>query len=257
MIGLIGGTGIYDADIFEDVKTKSVKTPYGDVPEIFTGVLGGKSVAFLPRHGKGHGVPPHMVNYRANIYALKEIGVERIISINSVGGINTNLKPGDVVVPGDFLDFTKGRPTTFYDDEVVHIDVSEPYCPQVRSTLMKASDAVVERVFDGGVYVCTEGPRFETPAEIRMLASMGGDVVGMVGIPEAVLAREKEMCYASLCTVTNFAAGISKEKLTSTEVIDIVKANEDNIRAIIRQAIEVMPGERECGCGSALEGARM
>jgi 5'-methylthioadenosine phosphorylase len=256
MIGIISGTGIYDPKNVDEIKSEAVKTPYGDVPEIKIVELCGRQVAFLPRHGKSHGIPPHKVNYRANVYALGEIGVDRIISINSVGSVNDSLAPGDVVIPHDFLDFTRGRESTFYDDRVVHIDVSNPYCPEIRSALIKAADAMT-KVFSNGVYACTQGPRFETPSEIRMIKTLGGDVVGMTGVPEVVLAREKEICYGSVCIVANFAAGIKEEKLTATEVTDIVKKNEETLRKIIADAIKEIPEHRECACGQALEGAEV
>jgi 5'-methylthioadenosine phosphorylase len=254
MIGIIGGTGIYGPKSVKEVRKEVVKTPYGDAPEIKIVEFSGREVAFLPRHGKSHGVPPHKVNYRANVYALKEIGVDRIVSTNSVGGINESFAPGDVVIPHDFLDFTKGRESTFYDDRVMHIDVSSPYCQGIRSALIKAGGP---NVFSEGVYACTQGPRFETPSEIRMIKTLGGDVIGMTGVPEVVLARELEICYGSICIVANFAAGISEKKLTATEVTDVVKKNEETLRAIIAATIKEIPTSRECACGQALEGAEV
>ena len=256
MIGIIGGTGIYDTKNAEEIRKEVVKTPYRDAPEIKIVSFEGKEVAFLPRHSKSHGVPPHKINYRANIYALKEIGVDRIISTNSVGGINESFAPGDVVIPHDFLDFTKGRESTFYDDRVVHIDVSSPYCGEIRSALLKAAGPV-SNVFGEGVYACTQGPRFETPTEIKMIKTLGGDIVGMTGVPEVVLAREMQMCYGSLCIVANFAAGIKEDKLTATEVKDIVKKNEEILGEIIAHAVKGIPNVRECACGKALAGAEV
>lgn len=254
MIGIIGGTGIYSPKSVTDVEVKKVDTPFGESPEIKIVEFDGEPVAFLPRHGKSHGVPPHRVNYRANIYALKEIGVDRIISTNSVGSINESFAPGDVVIPHDFLDFTKGRESTFYDDLVVHIDVSSPYCGEIRSALLKAAGPV-SNVFGEGVYACTQGPRFETPTEIKMIKTLGGDIVGMTGVPEVVLAREMEMCYGSLCIVANFAAGIKEDKLTAREVTDVVKKNKESLRKIIADAVKNIPEHRECSCGEALGGA--
>jgi 5'-methylthioadenosine phosphorylase len=160
------------------------------------------------------------------------------------------------VVPFDFIDFTRGRDYTFYEEEVVHIDVSEPYCPEVRRALIQGADEY-GKVFSNAVYACTQGPRFETPSEIRMLSKLGCDIVGMTGYPEVVLAREQEICYASICTVTNYAAGISEKKLTATEVVEVVRENEEKIKKIIASAIEKIPKERKCGCSKALEGAKM
>ena len=255
MIGIIGGTGIYDPKSVKEIAVKRVETPYGDAPEIKIVEFNGKRVAFLPRHGKSHAIPPHRINYRANIYALKEVGVDRIISTNSVGCISDSLAPADIVIPHDFLDFTRGRESTFYDERVVHVDVSAPYCPEIRNALIKAAATASKNVFSNGVYACTQGPRFETPSEIRMIKTLGGDVVGMTGVPEVVLAREKEICYGSVCIVANFAAGISEEKLTATEVQEIVKKNEGMLRKIITGAVEDIPEGHECACARALEGA--
>ncbi|MEE8168149.1 MAG: S-methyl-5'-thioadenosine phosphorylase [Candidatus Hydrothermarchaeales archaeon] len=256
MIAIIGGTGIYDPKLFGDVEAKTVETPYGSV-EVYLGEVYGREAAFLSRHGSGrHALPPHKINYRANIYALKALNVERIISMNSVGTINRNLAPGNAVVPNDFIDITKGREGTFYDTEVVHVDLSNPYCPELRKVLLEATEEVKGKVFDGGVYACTQGPRFETPAEIRMLAAWGCDLVGMTGLPEAVLAREQEMCFASLCTVTNYAAGIA-EKLTASEVKEVVEKSLEDTKSIIRGAVKRIPEERGCTCGETLKEARM
>ncbi len=256
-IAVIGGTGIYDPKIFKELGRRIIKTPYGSSPEIAVGELLGNEILFLPRHGKNHALPPHKVNYRANIFALKMLKAERIISTNSVGAINKRLAPGNIVIPHDFIDFAKGRDSTFYDKEVVHIDVSEPYCPELRKALATASGKIAGKVFSSAVYACTQGPRFETPAEIRVLHKLGCDIVGMTGVPEVTLAREAEICYAAICTVTNFAAGIAKKKLTATEVKDIVKKNQENLKKILVETINNIPEERECGCKDALKGARM
>jgi len=255
-VALIGGTGVYDPRIFRGGEKKRVNTPYGGPVEVRIGKLEDIDVVFIPRHGKGHALPPHRVNYRANIYALKTLGVERIISTNSVGGINPGFKPGDIAMPHDFIDFTRSRIATFYDDEVVHVDVSTPYCNEVRGALLEAGGAI-GKVHDKAVYACTEGPRFETPGEIRMLGTLGCDVVGMTGVPEATLARELEMCYASICTVTNYAAGIGKEKLTAMEVMEIVESNTEGVKAVLTRAVLKLPKERNCLCGDALKGARV
>ncbi len=255
-VAIIGGTGIYDPKIFKEKERFSLKTPYGTTPEISIGESKGREIVFLPRHGKKHALPPHKINYRANIYALKELEVERILATNSVGGINTCLTPGDFLVPEDYIDFTR-RKSTFYDSKVVHIDVSQAYCPELREALLKAANEIIGKVFDGGVYACTNGPRFETKAEIRMLSKLGCDVVGMTGLPEAILARELEICYASICLVTNPAAGISKEKLTATEVIELVKKKEKELREILLKAIEFIPEERNCPCKEALKDAEL
>lgn len=259
-IAVIGGTGIYDPAIFGKGVKKELETPYGRVADVTVVELKDaeeREVIFLPRHGVAHGTPPHRVNYRANIYALKLLGVTRILATNSVGCINQDLKPGDVILPNDFLDLTKGRAGTFYDTEAVHVDVSEPYCPELRNTVMKAARDIGIKIRDGGVYACTEGPRFETPAEIRFLGKVGADLVGMTGLPEAVLAREQEMCYASICTVTNYAAGIAESKLTATEVLEIVAENREKLRRMLARSVNLVSRDRRCGCKDALRGARV
>lgn len=253
MIGIIGGTGIYEiVEMGEEVETKIIETPYGKSPEISIFKLHDKEVAFMPRHAKGHVNPPHMINYRANIHAMKQLGVERIIATNAVGSLDIEVKPGDFLVPNDFLDFTKVRDFTFYDSKTVHIDITEPYCHDLRNILISSGEVV-----ENGVYVCTEGPRFETAAEIRMFKQLGGSVVGMTGIPEVILARELEICYASICMVSNYAASISPTKLTIKEVFDIVEGKKDDLVQLIYNAIAKTPQERECPCKYALVGAEI
>lgn len=253
MIGIIGGTGVYEiVTLGDEVDKKVLKTPYGYSPEISLFKLHGKDVAFMSRHTKGHSKPPHMVNYRANVYAMKMLGVERIISTNAVGSLERSVKPGDFLVPDDFLDFTKLRKGSFYDDRTVHVDVTEPYCNELRNIISSSGKVVQE-----GVYVCTEGPRFETPAEIQMFKMLGGTVVGMTGIPEAVLARELEMCYASICTVSNYAASISPNNLTIDEVFEIMNQKKHDLVMLMDTAISKMSEERDCHCKDALEGAEI
>ncbi|WP_456475638.1 S-methyl-5'-thioadenosine phosphorylase [Candidatus Pyrohabitans sp.] len=256
-IAIIGGTGIYDPKVFREQERRVLETPYGKASPAFLGELSGRSVVFMPRHGVKHELPPHRVNYRANIYALKQLGVTRVIATNSVGGISPRLAPGNVVVPHDFIDFTRSRSSTFYDSEAVHVDMTLPYCPEMRSAIIEAAKGTLGEVEERGAYAATEGPRFETPAEIRMLSRLGCDIVGMTGMPEVVLARELEMCYASVCTVTNYAAGIKQEKLTATEVIEVVKQNEEKLKRLILEAVKLIPEERRCPCAHALEEARV
>lgn len=253
MIGVIGGTGVYEiVTMGDEIDKKVLKTPYGNSPEVSIFKLHEKEVAFMPRHTKGHSIPPHMVNYRANVYAMKKLGVSRIIATNAVGSLERTVKPGDFVIPHDFIDFTKLRNGTFYDDKTVHIDVTEPYCNDLRKIINSSG-----RVVDGGVYVCTEGPRFETPAEIQMFRMLGGTVVGMTGIPEAVLARELEMCYASISTVSNYAASISPTNLTIDEVFEIMDRKMHDLLALIDTSISKLTDERSCHCIGALKGAEI
>jgi len=253
-VAVIGGSGL--ETLLESAEQIQIGTPYGLAPTISIGGIGGKSVAFLPRHGVHHSVPPHIVNYRAIVCALHELGVERIFATNAVGAINPKLRAGDLVVPHDFIDFTKLRRVTFYDEApVTHVDVSQPYCPDIRSLLTRTAKKHHRRVASRGVLVCTEGPRYETPAEIEMFRRLGCDVVGMTGAPEAALARELEMCYAPICFVTNMAAGFQK-RLTAREVSSVAKRILPVIQQVLRDAIVHLPRNRRCQCARALKEAR-
>ena len=247
MIAIVGGSGVYDPKMLEDVKDLQIETEYGTA-SVKSGRFQEKSVFFLTRHGEKHSIPPHMVNYRANIKALQNLKVERIISTSAVGSLKKEMIPGDFVLLDQFIDFTKARNYTFFDDKVVHTDFTDPYCPQLREIVTRAAADLGINLHVKGTYVCTEGPRFETPAEIRMFASLGGDVVGMTNVPEVVLAREAKICYASIATVTNFAAGISPSKITHEEVIEIMDKNSEKIKKLISKIIEMIP-ERTCECG--------
>ena len=277
MLGVIGGSGLYELEGIKVLREVYPETPFG-MPSspIALGEVEGKRVAFLARHGRDHSYPPHLVPYRANLWALREVGVKRVLAISAVGGINKLFQAGDFVIVDNFLDFTKRRDSTYYegkfsvevegDDEVarllrekkvVHIDVTEPYCPQIRTLLMKILEDGKTRHHPAGTYACTEGPRFETSTEISMLEKLGADVVGMTGYPEVVLARELTMCYASLCVVANPAAGISQHRLTSDEVIELMSEKEKVLKEVVRELIARLPEERTCGCEKILEGAEV
>ncbi|MCL5046389.1 MAG: S-methyl-5'-thioadenosine phosphorylase [Actinobacteria bacterium] len=249
-IAIIGGSGVYDPRILENTREERVETPYG-VAALKVGTYQGEEVGFMPRHGEKHSVPPHKVNYRANIWALKELGVERVMATAAVGSVNPAMKPGDFVIVDDFLDFTKTRVYTFFDGDemgVVHTDFTEPYCQEVRGVLLRAARELRIPVHDGGVYVCMEGPRYETPAEIRMVQRLGGDLVGMTNAPEVVLAKELGLCYGLVAMVTNLAAGISPVPLAHQEVLAVMDANAEKIKSLAMRTIEVMPRERRCCC---------
>ena len=253
-IAVIGGTGF--ENLLENARQLRLGTPYGVSPPLHIGKICGKNVIFLSRHGPDHSVPPHMINYRVNIYALYELGVQRIFATNAVGAINLNFKPRDIVVPHDFVDFTKFRSSTFYDEApVTHIDASQPYCPESRKLLIETAKKLGFHVRDKAVIVCTEGPRYETPAEIKMFRRLGCDVVGMTGIPESVLARELEMCYASICYVSNMAAGMQK-RLTAFDVSKISKSVLPKMEQILIETIKILRSERNCPCVNALKDAR-
>jgi 5'-methylthioadenosine phosphorylase len=254
-IGIIGGTG-FSVPMENGTKIR-VGTPYGPSPAITVGVVGGKGVAFLPRHGEKHTQPPHKINYRANIWALHALGVERVFATNAVGAINIKYRRGDLVVPVDFIDFTRNRVQTFYDEApVTHIDVSEPYCPELRNILLQAAEGSEERVWGDAVYLCTDGPRYETPAEIRMFRGIDCDVVGMTGLPEVVLARELEMCYVSFGLVTNMAAGL-QERLSAELIIEDSRKLNETIQTVLDAAIKGVSWKRSCYCSRTLEGTRV
>lgn len=252
LIGIIGGSGVYEITQKADSCTeKLVHTDYGDV-EVSMLEMFGKKVAFIPRHAAGHSIPPHKINFRANIDALKNVGVTKIIATNSVGSMNEDMPPGSFVIPDDFLDFSQDRVKTFYEDKVVHIDVTEAYCPSLRDVLAQSGDVIL-----GGTYVCTEGPRFETPAEIKMFKMLGGDLVGMTGVPEVTLAREREICYNSICIVSNYASGISPDELTIDEVFDMVAKKEAELLELIYNFIRNVDDGADCMCNHALDGAEV
>jgi 5'-methylthioadenosine phosphorylase len=254
-VAVVGGSGL--ESLFQGTKQVRIGTPYGPAPLISVGVVGKQEVAFLPRHGPKHDLPPHRVNYRANISALKQLGVERIIATNAVGSINSDYEPGDLSIPTDIIDMTKSRSTTFFDGSpVTHIDVSTPYCLELRKIMLEASKRGNVKVWDGAVLVATEGPRYETPAEIRMLETLGGDLVGMTGAPETFLARELEMCYSTICFVSNRAAG-KQAKLSALEVMEIGKKTMPEIAGLIRRTVENIPNQRTCVCSGATQEAQV
>lgn len=255
-IAIIAGKGF--KTLFKEKEKLRLETPYGVTYLLSIDKIDNKEVVFLPRHGLTHSSPPHKINYRANIYALHMIGVERIIAINAVGALNRNFRPGDIVIPHDFIDFTKLRFTTFYDKApVTHIDLSQPYCPEIRKLLVQSAWKTGIGVWDKAVLVCTEGPRFETPAEIEMFRQFGCDIVGMTSIPETVLARELEICYAAACYVSNMAAGM-QESLALSEVSKIFRQIMSKIEQALIETVKVLPITRKekCTCASALKDAR-
>ncbi len=246
-IAIIGGTGVYDPNILTDITDEKVDTPYGSI-RVKVGSYLGKRVAFMPRHGEDHSVAPHLINYRANISGLRMLGVKNIFATAAVGSLNPDMKPKDFVFIDQFLDFTKSRPQTFVEQGVIHLDMTDPYCPRLRRVMCDAAEKLDWPYHKTGVYVCMEGPRFETPAEIRMLRQLGGDVVGMTNVPEVVLAREAEICYATIVMVTNFAAGISSDPLSHQEVLGVMNENVHNFRNLIMEAIATVDGNADCGC---------
>jgi 5'-methylthioadenosine phosphorylase len=225
-LAIIGGTGLGElANLLKNSQREDIKTPYGVAP-VVVGEWGKRTVIFLSRHGLDHTIPPHKINYHANIWALKDMGVDNIFASSAVGSLKGEIKPGDFVLVDQFIDFTKGRRGTFFDsttEKVHYTDVTEPYNARLRTLLAQAAGEKAVRLHHSGVYVCTEGPRFETPAEIVAFQKLGGDVVGMTGVPEVVLANELEISYASLAVATNYAAGIAGKRLTFEECLEEMK----------------------------------
>lgn len=230
-------------------RGRSVRVPtrFGSV-EVSAAEVGGVEVAIVPRHGLAHAVPPHRVGYRANVLALKKLGVERVLATGAVGSLREHIRPGMAVVVSDFIDLTKSRPSSLYEGpRVVHVDMSEPFCPELRSVLLEASRRAGLETLDGGVYACTEGPRFETPAEIRAIKALGADVVGMTVATEATLAREAGLCYAALCLVTNMAAGM-QSMVTAEEVARVMEGIRQKVLKSLEEAVVTVPAERRCAC---------
>lgn len=251
-LAIVGGSGVDVTGLLDDVAAETVATDHGDVG-VELGTFHGWEVVFLRRHGRGHTVPPHRVNYRANVAALAALGVTRVLATAAVGSVTPHLEPGDLAVVDDFLDFTKRRPSSFFDggeDGVAHVDVTWPYCPELRAVALERGRAAELSVHDGGVYACTEGPRFESAAEIRMLAQLGADVVGMTGVPEVALCRELGLCYAAVAMVTNLAAGLRPGPVTHHDVLAVQRANAETLARLLRAVVPAVPPERGCGCAA-------
>ena len=249
-IAFIGGTGLYSLDMTEEFMPIRVKTEYGEVT-LYKSTFNNRTIYFMTRHGGNHNIPPHEVNYRANISALKILGVQQVISTAAVGSLNKIIPPGALAVIDQFIDFTKNRPTTFFSGKhrpVVHTDFTEPYCPSLRKQILKQGKKLDLPIFDGSTYVCTEGPRFESSAEISMLARLGGDLVGMTNVPEVVLAREAGLCYATIAPVTNYAAGISPSILTHEEVIEVMNTKKEEIGKLFSSLLEAGTALTDCHC---------
>jgi 5'-methylthioadenosine phosphorylase len=257
-IGIIGGTGVYDQESFEDVKEIKVFTPFGETSDLVSvGVYRNVKVAFIPRHGRNHTIPPHRVNYRANVWALKQLGAKRIIASAAVGSLREDYGPGTFVVPDQFIDRTKKRLDTFYEGgQVCHISAADPFCEQLRPFFIKTAKKQGLTVKESGTYVCIEGPRFSTRAESRLFQMWKADVVGMTIYPECVLAREAELCYVSICMVTDYDVW-AESPVSTKEVIEKARKSNEDLKKLILEALPQIPKTRECGCGSALKDALM
>jgi len=258
-VGVIGGTGVYNPELLDEVKEIVEVTPYGDVTAI-TGRYKDEEIVFVARHGAQHSIPPHLINYRANIMALKQMGVDTIIATAAVGSLHFDRKPGEYVLADQFLDFTKVRKSSYFEggaQGVVHCDMTVPYCPEVRAAIKKAGDERGLTVHNGGTYVCAEGPRFETAAEIEMFKLLGGQVIGMTSVPEVCLARELGICYANISIITNHAAGISPHILNHAEVVEVMKNSIHDVRFLIMESIKYLSNVRKCDCNQILKEGRI
>jgi 5'-methylthioadenosine phosphorylase len=257
-VGVIGGTGLYDIEGLTDIEEFDITTPFGKTSDtITTGKLDGVGIAFLPRHGKGHRLSPTEVPSQANIYALKSLGVEQIISINSAGSFKQEIKPGDLLIPDQLVDRTRGRVNTFFGEGiVVHTPFAEPFCPALSQILYQATQEVGASVHYGGTYVVMEGPAFSTRAESRLYRSWEVDIIGMTALPEAKLAREAEICYAIIGCVTDYDSWHERNEPVAVDVIlNTMCQNVDAAKKIIRLAVGRMPDNRACECATALKGS--
>ena len=256
-IGVIGGSGLYEMEGLENVERIRVETPFGDPSdEYVTGVLNGVRMVFLPRHGRGHRLLPSEVNYRANIFGMKKLGVEQIISVSAVGSLKEDIAPGHMVIPDQFIDRTKGirRDTFFGDGIVAHVGFADPVCPGLSNTLFEAAGKIGAVVHKGGTYICMEGPAFSTRSESFMYRELGASIIGMTNLTEAKLSREAEICYGIIALSTDYDCWHdSHEDVTVEAIIQIIHQNVAMAKNIIRQAVVDISLDRTCGCGSALQ----
>lgn len=259
-IGIIGGSGIYEMPGLKRVRRTRVTTPFGKPSDEFVlGEMDGRAVAFLARHGRGHVLLPGELNFRANIYAFKKLGVTRILSLSAVGSLREDFKPMDMVIPDQFFDRTRSRVSTFFGNGLVaHISFADPFCPTVQDTLAQACQTARVSLHRGGAYLCMEGPAFSTRAESNTYRAWGMDVIGMTNLQEAKLAREAEICYATLAMVTDYDCWHKEhDAVTVEQVYEYLSRNAENAKQIIRHSVQQMPAERTCKCESALAHALM
>jgi 5'-methylthioadenosine phosphorylase len=254
-IGVIGGSGLYEMSGLNNTRELHVKTPFGDPSDkIVLGNFEGKRVAFLARHGRGHRILPSELNFRANIYAMKLLGVQRIISVSAVGSLQENLRPGEFLVPDQFFDSTKGRISTFFGNGLVaHVAFDKPTCAQLSTVLADACVSTAVPVHRKGTYINMEGPQFSTLAEAHFHRAQKFDVIGMTNVTEAKLAREAEICYATIAMITDYDCWHPEhESVTASQIIATLNQNATNAQNVVREAVKTMPAERKCKCGSAL-----
>jgi 5'-methylthioadenosine phosphorylase len=256
-IGVFGGSGFYS--FLQDTEVVELDTPYGKPSAPVTiGEVGGRRVAFMPRHGVHHEFPPHRVPYKANAWAMKELGVGRVLGPNACGSLQPSVKPGDFVICDQLVDRTTDRPNTFYDGpETTHISFADPYCPTMREVAVAAGHELGIPMHDRGTVVVIEGPRFSTRAESAWFASAGWEVINMTQYPEALLARELELCYANISLITDYDVGVEGvPPVTHEEVVRVFTENNEKLRDLLFAVIPALPGERDCPCATALSGAR-
>lgn len=256
-IGVFGGSGFYS--LLEDAQEIKVDTPYGPPSSpVMHGEIGGRTVAFLPRHGKEHQFPPHTINYRANVYAMKLLGVTRIIGPNACGSLQTRVQPGDFVICDQFVDRTRGRKDTFYDGPITtHVSSADPYCPAMREVAIAKAAELGITAHPAGTVVVVQGPRFSTRAESRWFASQGWEVINMTQYPECYLARELEICYCNISLITDYDVGTEDvPPVTNEDVVRVFAENNVRVRDLLHAMIPALPAARDCVCATALEGAR-
>ena len=259
-IGVIGGSGLYDMEGLTQVRTMKVTTPFGKPSDDYIiGTMHGKRVVFLPRHGRGHRILPTDINYQANIFGMKKLGVERIISVSAVGSMKEEIKPGDIVIPDQFYDHTKQRRSTFFGNGIVaHVGMADPVCAYLSEILKQSGIAVGATVHGGGTYLCMEGPQFSTRAESLTYRKWDVDVIGMTNATEAKLAREAEICYSTIALATDYDCWHHSEEAVSVEaVLAVMKKNIETSKDMIREAVRILPETRSCGCGESLRNTIM
>ncbi|MDR7467935.1 MAG: S-methyl-5'-thioadenosine phosphorylase [Armatimonadota bacterium] len=260
-IGVIGGTGFYT--LLEGAKAQRVETPYGPPSDVVTlAEVGGRKVAFLPRHGREHTLPPHAINYRANLWALKSLGCTRVLGPCAVGSLQPHIRPGDLVFCDQYVDRTTGRKDTFYDGPVItHVSMAEPYCPELRAVGLATARELEWRTHERGTVVVIQGPRFSTRSESRWFRDAGWEVINMTQYPEAALARELEMCYVNISLITDYDVGLEGEPgiepVTAQEVLARFRENTARLRELILRIIPRIPAQRSCVCATALQQARL
>lgn len=256
VVGVMGGSGLYEMEGLEEVQTISLTTPFGQPSDSFiVGRLEGMKVAFLPRHGKGHRIPPSSLNFRANIYGMKMLGVQWIIGVSAVGSMKESIHPGEMVIPDQFIDRTSRRINTFFNEDIVcHIGFADPVCPVLSQILVQAGKEVGATVHHGGTYLCIEGPQFSTRAESKLYRTWGVDIIGMTNLPEARLAREAEMCYSTIAFATDYDCWHEEAgDVTIGEILRILAQSTKTAQRAIRYALRHLPGARECLCANALK----